>query len=73
MQECLPLQRAIGKWRSSHGNAMGVASEHEVKELASGSAKTGVEIGTNNVVGSRSSGGVDSSSGEGDDCGDSNK
>ena len=73
MQECLPLQRAIGKWRSSDGNAMGVASENEVKELASGSAKTGVEIGIDNVMGSMSSGGVESSSGVGDDCGDSNK
>ena len=55
MQERLPLRRAIGKWRSSNGNAMGIESQHEVKESASGSAETGVEIKTDDIVGGMSS------------------
>ena len=74
MQEHLPLRRAISKWRSSIGNAMGVGFEHEIKESMGGSAKTRVEIGIGNVVGGMSRGEVvESSSGAGDDGGDSHK
>ena len=74
MQERLPLRRVIGKGRSYDGNAMGIRSEHEVKESTSRSAKIGVEIRTGNVMGGMSSAEtVEPSRGVGDDGGDSDK
>ena len=59
---------------SVYGNAMGVGSEHKVEESASRSAETGVEIRTGNVIGGMSGEEVvESSSGVGDDGGDSDK
>ena len=53
---------------------MGIESEHDVEELAGGSAETGVEIGNNDIMGSVSSGeAVESCSGVGDDGGDNDK
>ena len=74
MQERLPLRRAIGKWRSSNGNAMCVGSKHEVEESTSRSAETRVEIITSDVMGGMSCGeAVELSSGVGDDGEDSDK
>ena len=56
MQEYLPFRRAIGKKRSSDGNAMGTGSKHKVEESTSGSTKTGVEIKTDNFMGGMSRG-----------------
>ena len=62
------MRRAIGKWRLSDGNAMGVGYEHEVKESTGGSVETGVEIRTDDVVGGMSRGeSVELISGVGDD------
>ena len=73
MQEHLPLRRAIDKQRLSNGNAMGVGSELEV-ESASESTEIGIKIGKGNVMGGMSCGeAVESSSGIGDDGGDSDK
>ena len=53
---------------------MGVGSEHKFEESASESAETGIEIKTSNIVGGMSSGeALESSSGAGDDGGDSDK
>ena len=53
---------------------MGIGSEHEVEESACGSTETRVEIGISNVVGGMSRGvAIESSSGVGDDGGDSDK
>ena len=53
---------------------MGVRCEHKVEKSMSKSIETGVEIKTSNVVGSISSGAArESSSGVGDDDGDSVK
>ena len=74
MQEHLPFQRAIGKWRSSDGNGMGIGSEHEVEESAGRSVEIGVEIKVGDVVGGMSRReAVKSSSGVGNDGGDSDK
>ena len=74
MQEGLPLGRAIRKWRSSDGNAIGVGFEHKVEELAGGIAKTRVEIRIGDVIGGMSrEEEIDLSSGVGDDGGDSDK
>ena len=74
MQERLPLRRAIGKRRSSDGNAMGIGSEHEVEESACRSAETRVEIGTGDIVGGMSrEEAVESHSGVHDDGEDSDK
>ena len=68
------MRRAIDKWRSSDGNAMGIRYEHEVEESAGRSIETGVEIGTGNIVGGMNKGEVvKSSSGVGDDGRDSDK
>ena len=64
----------MGRWRSYDGNVMGIGSEHKVEESACGSTNIGVEFGTGDVVGGLSSGeAIESSSGVGDDGGDSDK
>ena len=52
---------------------MGIRSKYQVEELMGGSVETRVEIRSNDVVGAMSSEVRESSSGVGDDGGDSDK